>query len=523
MRPLSTSLLSLVLAASAAAQTLPKVGPDYVRPATESPAKFKGVTWREARPAAHLPKGEWWRVYRDSKLNELMSRATANNQELKGAIARFDQARLSARMTRGDLFPNISLPLTAERQRTSSNMPSPFPLNGARYNGPAYNALADFSWELDLWGKIRRGAEADFAQAGAAADATHNVLLGIQADVAANYFQLRALDAEMKIVREAVNWRGEAFKIAKARVLAGAGSELEEAQSETEVASAEAEIFALQAQRDKLENALAILLGTSASNFRLPVNASNLPVPPSLPAGVPSDLLERRPDIAQAEKNLASATARIGVAKAQFFPSVKLIGRGGFQSGDFDILMEPTSVMWNYGPSISVPLFSGGKNRFNLQKSKAAHDEALAGYRQAFLAAIADVENSLSSLRNLSSQSSAQQRARASAEKAAALAHTRYEAGTSPYLDVIEANRTTLTTQRATAQIAGQRLVASVNLVKALGGGWEQADSGVVPVTAQDPAAQYVPGAENKGFFSKVRGIFSRNKNPETAPAPAVK
>ncbi|MCX6856143.1 MAG: efflux transporter outer membrane subunit, partial [Verrucomicrobia bacterium] len=383
---------------------------------------------------------------------------------------------------------------------------------GIRYDGPAYNALMDFSWELDLWGKIRRGVEADKAHANAAADAIHNVLLGIQADVASNYFKLRSLDIEMRLVREAVSLRGEALKIAKARVLAGAGSELEQAQSETEVASAEAEISSLQAQRDQIENVLATLIGTSAASFHLSVHSGALSSPPSLPAGVPSDLLERRPDISQAERELAAATARIGVAKAQFFPSIKLIGRGGFQSGDIDLLLHPDSLMWSAGPSVSIPLFAGGKNRFNLQKSKAMHDEALAMYRQAFLSAVADVETSLSSLRNLSTQAAAQQRARVSSEHAAFLAKTSYEAGTSPYLNVIEANRAALITQRATAQIAGQRFVASVSLVKALGGGWAQSPVINIPNVTPDPAARSLPEAEGTGFMSKMKGIFSRKK-----------
>lgn len=506
-------LLSLLLSTSVLAQ----VGPDYERPSTATAPKFKNVTWRAANPAAHLPKGEWWKVFHDAKLSELEVRATENNQELKAAIARFDQARATARMSRGDFFPSVSLPFTAERQGTSAQMPTPFPLNGVRYDGPAYNALMDFGWEIDLWGKIRRSVEADKANAVASADAIHNVLLGIQADVASNYFKLRALDTEMRLVREAVNWRGEALKIAKARVLAGAGSELEQAQSETEVASAEAEISSLQAQRDQIENVLAILIGTSAASFHIPVRDSGLSSPPSLPAGVPSDLLERRPDISQAERQLAAATARIGVARAQFFPSLKLIGRGGFQSGDIDLLLHPDSLMWSFGPSVSIPLFSGGKNRFNLQKSKAAHDEALAMYRQAFLGAVADVETSLSSLRNLSTQAAAQQRARASSERAASLAKTRYEAGTSPYLDVIEANRTTLTTQRATAQIAGQRLVASVSLIKALGGGWEQSAAISIPTTSPDPAARSQAEPEGRGILTKFKGLFGR-KASASAP-----
>jgi len=500
------SLLLFALTASAFAQ----VGPNYERPATASPPKFKGVTWRAATPSAHLPKGSWWTVFRDSKLNSLVAAATANNQQLKAAIARFDQARAAARMARGDFFPALSLPLTAETQQTSENMPSPFPLNGMRYDGPAYNAPLDFSWELDLWGKLRRQNEGARADAAAAADAVHNVLLGIQAEVAMNYFKLRTLDNEMRIVREAVGWRNEALKIASARVQAGAGSELEKAQAETEVATAEAEISALQAQRDQLENVLAILIGTNASSFQVAAATGTISSPPGIPTGMPSDLLERRPDISQAERALEAATARIGVAKAQFFPSIKLMGRGGFQSGDIDILFEPTSLMWSLGPSITVPLFSGNKNRWNLTKSKAIHDEALASYRQAFLGALADVESSLSSIRNLGIQADSQGRARTSAEKAAQLAKTRYEAGTSPYLDVIEANRMTLTTQRATAQIAGQRLIATVGLIKAIGGGWDQKVPAPIPATTPDPAARNLDQGK-PGFFSKVKGWFSND------------
>ncbi len=499
-------LLTLFLATSALAQ----VGPNYERPATATPPQFKGVIWRSATPSAHLPKGEWWKVFRDSRLNSLMAAATANNQQLKGAIARFDQARAAARMSRGDFFPTVSLPLTAETQQTSENMPSPFPLNGLRYDGYAYNAPLEFGWELDLWGKIRRQAEGTRLDAAAAADAVHNVLLGIQAEVAMNYFKLRTLDNEMRLVREAVGLRNEALKIASARVQAGAGSELEQAQAETEVASAEAEISSLQAQRDQLENVIAMLIGTSASGFRIPASSGVLSSPPGVPSGLPSDLLERRPDISQAERALHAATARIGVAKAQFFPSIRLLGRGGFQSGDIDVLFEPTSLMWSVGPSVSVPLFSGNKNRWNLTKSKAAHDEALAGYRQAFLSALADVESSLAAIRNLGTQAEAQSRARASAERAAQLAKVRYEAGTSPYLNVIDANRSTLATQRATAQVAGQRLIAAVSLIKAIGGGWDQKLPAQMPTTTADPAARNLD-QDKPGFFSRVKGWFRRD------------
>lgn len=489
---------------------LAQLGPDYQRPAFAAPPRFKGtVSWREARPSDHLPKGDWWRIFCDPALTGLMKRATTNNQQLKAAIARFDQARAVARMARSDFFPMLTLPASIEHQRTSENMPSPFPLNGLKYDGPAYNLLLDLTWEIDLWGKYRRRAEGARADAAAAADTMHNIHLGIQAELAANYFRLRALDEEIRIVREAVAWRNESLKIVKARVQAGAANDLELAQAETEVSTAESEIPALQAQRDQLENAIAILVGEAASSLKISARLTPVPSPPGPPpAGLPSDLLERRPDVSSAERALAATTARIGVAKAEFFPSIRLLGRGGLQSGDIDLLLSPESLMWNTGSSIAGPLFAGNKNRYNLERSRAAHDAALADYRQAFLAAVADVENSLSAARHLETQFVALQSARTSAASAATLAKTRYEAGTSPYLDFISANRTALVTQRASVQVAGQRLVTSVSLIKALGGGWDQSQTGAVPVTTSDPAARSTE--ERGGFLTRMRSLFSK-------------
>ncbi len=507
---LGVLFLPFCLVATAGAQ----VGPDYERPPVEVTTRFKGVTWREAEPSAHLPKGEWWKIFRDPVLDDLLAKATANNQDLKGAIARFDQARTTARIAKADLLPTLGAPLSAEQQRTSVNMPSAFPLGGARYDGPAFNALLDFGWEIDLWGKVRRSIESNDAATLAAADAVHNVLLGIQAEVASTYFKLRALDREVTIVREAVGLRGEALKIASAQVRVGAGSDLEEAQAEAEVASAEAEIPALRAERDRQENALALLLGANASTFSVSVRSGNLPSPPRQPVGLPTDLLERRPDIAAAERQLAAATARIGVAQAEFFPSVSLMGNGGFQSGDLDLLFEPASLMWSYGPKIHVPLFSGNKNRFNLSRSHAQHDEALAAYRQAFLTAVADVETGLSALRHLQTQAEAQERARESAERAAKIAEARYRSGSSPYLEAIEANRTALSLQRASAQTAGQRLTATVSLIKAIGGGWDRTETTTLPVVVADPVARSNPEVVEKTLFQK---LFQRKKTNTTS------
>ncbi len=495
-------LATLSFAGTAQAQ----LGPDYERPPTSVTERFKNVSWRVPSPAAQLPKGEWWTIFRDPKLNELAQRASAENQQVKMAVARFDQARTTARVTRGNLFPVIGATGTAEQQRTSANMPSAFPLDGLRYDGPAYNVLGDFSWEVDLWGKIRRSIQSDEASMLAAADSVHNVLLGVQAEVAATYFQIRALDAEIAIVREAVNWRGEALKIARARVNAGAANDLETAQSETEVASAEAEISGLRVRRDELENALAILVGANAAAFSLPARSDSLPSPPKVPPGIPSDLLERRPDIATAEQQLIAATAKIGVAKAEAFPSLILAGNGGYQSGDLDLLFEPASLMWSYGPRLRVPVFSGGKNRFNISRSMATHDEALANYRQAFLVAVADVETSLSTLRHLTIQADSLQRAATSARRGANLARTQYEAGSGAYLDVINANRSALVAEVSVERNAGQRLVAAVSLVKAIGGGWDQKRTLDLPAIVADPVAKTDPEVEEpllKRLFKK--------------------
>ncbi len=500
--------LSLV---SAGFAQLVTVGPDYQRPATPTPASYKSdTTWRAPRPLDTLPKGAWWRVFGDAKLNELLARATANNQTLKAAIARFDLARAGTGIARSAFFPSANVNAVFNTQKTSPNMPSPFPLRGLHYDGPSYSVPLDLSWEIDLWGKIRRQVEVARADAAAAADLMQNVLLGIQSDVATNYFRIRAIDGELLTVSEAVGWRQKALEIARARVKAGVGSELEEAQAETEVATAEAEISVLKNQRDQLENGIALLIGANPSGFKLASDAGMLPAPPRVPSGVPTDLLERRPDVAAAERTLASTTAQIGATKANFFPSIKLVGNGGFLSGDIDQLFSIHSTTWNIGPSVSVPLFAGGKTRAGMERVRAAHDEALANYRQAILVSFNDVENALASIRNLSTQTEAQHRARDSARQAAEIAHARYAAGTSPYLEVIDANRTVLQVQRTCVTLGGQRLIASVSLIKALGGGWDQSLPITVPATTPDPAARGTT-AVKKGFFSRVKGWFRKD------------
>jgi multidrug efflux system outer membrane protein len=305
-------------------------------------------------------------------------------------------------------------------------------------------------------------------------------MLTLQADVAQNYFALRALDAEIATVGSTVGLRKEQVQLVRSRFEGGISSELDVARAETELATAEAEAASLAKRRAELENALAILAGENPATFKLAAlddaNVKWNGRPPEVPAGLPADLLERRPDVADAERQLAAANARIGVAKAAFFPVLRLTGSGGYVSGDIDNLFNWESRVWSIGPSLSLPIFAGGRNRANFKRSQSAFEEVVAKYRQRILVAFGEVENSLAGIHHLSTQAAAQDRAVASARRAAELATDRYRAGLVSYLEVVDANRATLQTERASAQLAGQRLIAAIQLIKALGGGWSEDD-----------------------------------------------
>jgi multidrug efflux system outer membrane protein len=458
------------------------VGPNYKRPETPSPAAYKSVestnelgSWKEAKPLDNVPKGAWWEIFGDGALNDLQRRAEGANQELKAAVARVQQARAVARVARSELLPTITADPSWQRQRFSPNAEPGFgPLTANRFSAPL-----DLSYEIDLWGRVRRGFEAARADAQASLAAFGNVLLSLHSDVAQNYFALRALDAEIATVTGTVDLRKEQVRLVRSRFEGGIGNELDVARAETELATTEAEAASLAKRRAELENALAILVGENPATFRLAATSSTEavkwnPAPPEIPAGLPGGLLERRPDVAEAERQLAAANARIGVAKAAFFPAIFLTGSGGYVSGDIDSLFKWDSRVWSIGPSISLPIFAGGRNLANYRHSQSTFDEAVARYRQQILVAFGDVENSLAAIHHLAEQSRAQVRAVTNARRAAELASERYRAGIVSYLEVVDANREALQAERGGAQLAGQRLVASVQLIKTLGGGWTE-------------------------------------------------
>jgi len=454
------------------------VGPDYQAPTNSpSPATYKAAglgNWKEGRPLDHLPKGNWWEIFGDPNLNRLEAQALAANQQLQAAMARVEQARSTARVARSQLWPGLAFDPSFTRERYSPNAKPSF----GNLTANTFSTPLDLSYEVDLWGRVRRSFESARAEAQASVADYFNVLLTLNSDVAQNYFALRSLDAEIAAVASTVELRHEQVRLVRSRFDGGVGSELDVARAETELATTEAENASLKSQRDELENAIAVLVGKNPAQFKLAAldnaNINWNPPPPRIPAGLPADLLERRPDVAAAERRLASANAKIGVAKAAFFPVLTLTGSGGYLSGDVASLFTWDSRTWSIGPSVSLPVFAGGRNRANYERSQAALAETAALYRQQILVAFGEVENSLSAIEHLAVQSEAQERAVANARRAAELASDRYRSGIVAYLEVVDASRDTLSAERANAQLAGQRLIAAVQLIKVLGGGWSE-------------------------------------------------
>lgn len=474
------SFLLLLGSAAASLAALPSVGPDYVRPEVTAPAAYQdsdnAIAWKTAEPAEHFARGEWWRIYADAALDQLELRALAANQDLRAAAARVEQARAAAGLARSNYWPQIAANGLFSRERTSRTTENVFPDPLTT----TYRAPLSASWEIDLFGRVRRLNESARAEAEASTAAFESVRLALTSDVAANYFSLRALDRELAIVRETVALRRGALDLINSRVRIGTAGELDSARAEAELAGTEADAAALANRRASVQTALAVLLGVAAPEFVLPSSAAPYAVPPAVPSGLPAALLERRPDIAAAERALAAANARIGVAKAAFFPAISLTGSAGFASGEVDRLFNADSRIWSIGPSIYLPIFQGGRNRANLERSRAAFDESVAAFRQRVLVAFREVQDALTATQLLAEQTAAQDRALGAARRAAGLAQVRYDAGYVSYLEVIDAQRTTLATERASAQLAALRLNTSVALIKALGGGWHGAPTAQV-------------------------------------------
>ena len=456
------------------------VGPNYKRPDDATPKGFKEAGQNTA--GQPLPP-MWWNVFNDSKLNELEDAARTSSPNLRAAAARVVQARAIAGVAEAQYFPEVSLDPSAARTRYSANRPAQPGTPVAGYTTNDFRLPLDASYEIDVWGRVRRQVESANARLDASADDYFTVLLTLQADIAQTYFSLRSFDAEVDVLRRAIEIRRQALDLIRVRFQGGVGSELDVTRAQTELAQAESDLIGVQKNRTRLEHALAILLGKPPAEFSLAENPLNI-TPPQIPAGLPSELLVRRPDVARAERLLAARNAEIGVAEASYFPSFNLTGSLGFESAKLGDLVKSGSRTAGIGAGFNWPILDFGRVKGNVDLTKAAYEENLAQYRGQVLNAFGDVEDALSDLRILADQAQAESRALASAQQTAEISMIRYEAGLVIFLEVVDAERTRLATQRLATQIDGQRLFASVGLIKALGGGWEPMNASATKVTS---------------------------------------
>jgi outer membrane protein, multidrug efflux system len=454
------------------------VGPNYHRPAADVPPSWKPeAPWHEAAPGDTALKGSWWELFDDPALNPLVAKALASNQNLQVAAARLQQAQAQLTVARSALFPAIGISASASRSKDSANRPL------AAYSEPNQSTVQnDFllgpsvNYELDLFGRVRREVEGARASAQQAEADFENTRLILMATLVTDYFSLREIDAEMDVVRRSLDLQRDALKFVSSRHDLGFATGLDLAQQQALLDSSGTQLELLQNQRHQLEHAIATLVGTAAPSFTLASSAAVPPLP-ALPLGLPSDLLQRRPDVASAERAMAAANARIGVARAAYFPTIDLApGFGvpslGWESNALASLFTAPSRLWAVGLSASQTLFDAGKTRANVRFADADYTAAVATYRQTVLTAMEEVENGITGLATLERAEIQADASVRSAQRAFDIASDRYRGGVDTYLDVITAQQTLLTNQRQAVQIQGQQFTTAVFLVKALGGGW---------------------------------------------------
>jgi len=459
------------------------VGPKYQRATAPVPAKWDvAEPWREGAPKDGVAKGEWWGVFRDDDLSALEKQALDANQTIKVAAARLEQARASAAVQIATQFPTLSTSPSVQRQRLSGNRPasSNFPVKSPVSQT---NNILPFTvgYEVDLFGRRRRNIEA--AQAsyqGTAAD-LENVRLVITAELAGDYFTLRQLDTEIGILTRTVETLQRALQLVDSRHKGGVASGLDDAQEETLLHTTQTQATLLQQQRKQFEDAIAVLVGKPAPDFHIASKELHAE-PPALDAGLPSDLLERRPDIAEAERQMAVANAQIGIARAAYFPSLNLFGNGGWQAADIAKLANVQSTFWAAGANVAETIFSGGSRRAQVQFAKAGYDASVASYRDTVLNAFREVQDDITGLTVLAQAKQSQQQAVDAARRTLDIASNRYTGGLVSYLDVVNAQQNLLNNEQELAVIQGQKLVTTVLLIKALGGGWDASSLSAVQV-----------------------------------------
>jgi NodT family efflux transporter outer membrane factor (OMF) lipoprotein len=447
------------------------VGPKYQRPAAEVPPVYKEVgDWKPAQPNDQNLSGNWWEVFQDPQLNGLEAQVNVSNQNLKAAEAQYTQARALVRYERANYFPTVSVNPSATRNRISNHRPASVVANGITYND--YQIPFELSYQLDVWGRVRRTVESYREQAQASAADLAAVNLSMHAQLALDYFQARTLDAEEQLLNSTVTQYEQALALIESRYAGGIASDLEVQQARTQLETTRAQAIDVGVARAQFEHAVAVLMGKPPASFSLAPLPLTMP-PPPIPVGLPSELLERRPDIAAAERLMASANAQIGVAKSAYYPLLNLAAAGGFESGSITTLLTGPSIFWSVGPSAIFTLFDVGRRRAASDQAIAAYDQAVANYRQTVLTGFQQVEDNVAALRILEHEAQVQNTAVDAAEKYLVLANTRYAGGVTSYLEVTTAQSAALSDEVTAVNILGRRMVDAVLLVQALGGGWD--------------------------------------------------
>ena len=473
------------------------LGPNYQRAAVPTPPAYKEpppAGWKDATPHDEIAKGNWWEVFGDPQLNDLEMQAMTANLTLQAAVQRVVEARASLAVTRSQQYPQAS----AQPQLSGGRVAGTRPVTPGSVAGPYtdYELVlpADVSYEVDLWGRIRREVEASRAQVQVSVADYENVLLTVKSDVAEFYIMTRFIDQELAILKGNIDLQQRALDLTQARHEGGVASGLDVSEAETLLDTTQASYIGLGVQRAQFEHALAVLLGKAPAEFSLAANPLDLK-PPAIPTGLPSDLLERRPDIAAEERVMAATNAEIGVARAAFYPTLNLGGSAGLLTGDLGKLFSVPAIFWSAAANMAAPLYTGGQLQGNLARSQATYDESVANYRQQVLTAFQQVEDALAGLRVLEQQAAAFDKAVQSAQQTVDISTSRYREGLANFLEVITAQETLLTNQRVADQILEQRLLTTVQLIQALGGGWRDSTiySTAMPLTTTPQPVQPTP------------------------------
>ena len=469
-RLLSLSLCGLLLSACA-------VGPDYQRPAVSAPAQFKQAEgWRQAAPSDALARGAWWELYGDSQLNGLVEQLNRDNQTVAQYEAQYRQAQALVRSTRGNLFPSVDLSAGKTRSSQGTGSSGSSLSNSSSGIRNTYNTQLGVSWEADIWGKLRRGLEADKATAQASLADLAAMRLSLQSELVQNYLQLRVIDEQKRLLEATVEAYQRSLKLTENQYRAGISGKDSVAQALTQLKGTQADLIDLAWQRAQLENAIAVLMGKAPADFSLAASES-IPALPAIPLSLPSQLLERRPDIAAAERSVMSANAEIGVAKTAYFPDLTLSLAGGYSSSSFSNWVTLPNRFWSVGPQLAMTLFDGGQRAAEVDRSEAAYDQTVAQYRQTVLDGFREVEDYLSQLKVYDQEAQVRAEALAAARESLRLTSNQYKAGLIGYLDVVNVQTMALSNERSVLGLLQSRLVASVQLIAALGGGWDAQSS----------------------------------------------